>query len=553
MRFIIAFFLICFCLNSSISASAAVRFGVYVHDPFLILDSDRKPAGVIIDNLEYVASKKGWEIEYVIGTREQIFRLLEGGEIDLTIIEHDRKEAFPVSYGNEPVLLEWLQMYVSRDGSIKTIHDLENKTIAVAKNERHAEQLDNLILDQQVKSRIVEVNSYRDVFQSISSGAVDAGLVNNFFGIQNQKQFNVIVSPILFKPQAIVFAASSGENAYLLDSLDAYMSALKDNQSSFYYQSLEKWFGADTTPRLPRWVLWAGGVVLVCLLLFVAHNLMLRRQARKVTREIMYHRDHLEKMIAERTRELVDAKEEAETANRAKSEFLTNISHELRTPLQGILGFSALGIDRIDLLNPEKFLYYFNNIHISGKRLLHLVNDLLDLSKLEAGKMAYQFEKKSISTLVDRAVQDFNGIACKEGVTLRFVPPAFPDTVWLDSSRIMQVLGNLLSNAIKFSGADREVTLQVTNTTEFITVHVKDSGIGVPENEWNSIFDKFVQSSQTRTGAGGTGLGLAISRQIITDHRGDIYVTNNPEGGATFSFSLPTTEKKPVISTRTLN
>lgn len=302
---------------------------------------------------------------------------------------------------------------------------------------------------------------------------------------------------------------------------------------------------AERGTLFPGWGYWFGIAFIVCLLLFVIHRILLRRKVNEATREIRHHRDHLESMVKDRTLELNRAKEDAATANRSKSEFLTNISHELRTPMQGILGFSALGIDRIDVLGKEKVLSYFQSIHSSGKRLQNLVNNLLDIAKLEAGKTEYQFERESVSALVLDVVNEFKVLASKERVTLEFTAPLFSDVVWLDREKILLVLENLLSNAVKFSDAESTVNIHLTNSDEKITVHVKDQGVGVPEDEQELIFEKFVQSSLTRTGAGGTGLGLSISRQIISDHGGNIYVTNSSDGGTTFSFSLPITATKP--------
>ena len=235
------------------------------------------------------------------------------------------------------------------------------------------------------------------------------------------------------------------------------------------------------------------------------------------------------------------SREAAEKANRLKSDFLSNMSHELRTPMSGIMSFAQLGIE--NTLNTEKtrevFHDYFIEILNSSKRLLSLLNDLLDLSKLEAGKMNYNFSTNSLFETVLLVLSGLSIIIQEQQIILDFQKPDFDDTLLFDQDRIMQIIRNLLSNAIKFSSSGNKIVLKITNNNKNIILSVKDNGIGIPEGELEEVFKKFIQSSKTNKGAGGTGLGLAISKQIILDHKGEIWAENNPEGGSVFSISIP--------------
>ncbi len=251
---------------------------------------------------------------------------------------------------------------------------------------------------------------------------------------------------------------------------------------------------------------------------------------------------------------LIKAKEDAEQANRAKSEFLANISHELRTPMHAILSYSELGMYKKDAPK-EKINKFFTAINDNGSRLLLLLNDLLDLSKMEEKKMDFNIKKYDLRYIVDKVYNQLWPLIKEKDLTFDIID-YFEDRidVYLDDTKITQVLWNLLSNAIKFSERGKTITIAFENTTleldevgkiEAISTLVIDQGIGIPEDELDFVFDKFIQSSKTKTGAGGTGLGLAICKDIIEiGHHGQIWAENNFENGSTFTFTIPIKDLK---------
>ncbi len=232
------------------------------------------------------------------------------------------------------------------------------------------------------------------------------------------------------------------------------------------------------------------------------------------------------------------AKDLAEAANMAKSEFLANMSHELRTPMHAVLSFAELGERRATDVAPDKLAHYFGRIRQSGQRLLQILNDLLDLSKLEAGKMTYDMQPLELPPIVREVASEFIPLARDRGLRIHITLVDDLPRVKGDSLRLIQVLRNLVSNAVKFSPEGGNVTLSAWQEGGCIQLAVDDEGVGVPPDELATIFDKFIQSSKTKTGAGGTGLGLAISREIIEAHGGGIRAENRPDGGARFVVSL---------------
>lgn len=235
------------------------------------------------------------------------------------------------------------------------------------------------------------------------------------------------------------------------------------------------------------------------------------------------------------------AKELAEENSRAKTEFLANMSHELRTPMHAILGFAEMGQNRVERAPADKLRHYFERIHSSGTRLLTLLNDLLDLSKMEVGKMVYTMAPCDVAQVAREAVDELRGMAQRHDVYLQLVvhgnAPLYAE---VDAFRIGQVLRNLLGNAIKFSPAGAPVQIDLAcDTAANLCLSVRDFGPGVPADERERIFNTFIQSSLTKTGAGGTGLGLAICREIVHAHRGRIEILPVAGRGAHFRVTLP--------------
>ncbi len=238
-------------------------------------------------------------------------------------------------------------------------------------------------------------------------------------------------------------------------------------------------------------------------------------------------------------REIEEKGRELEMASRHKSQFLANMSHELRTPLNAILGYTELILDSIYGEVPEKARAVLERLQANGQHLLGLINDVLDLSKIEAGQLKLSLDDYSLSDVVLGVVSAVEPLAAEKQLAFKAEVAADLPTGRGDGRRLSQVLLNLVGNAIKFTDKGK-VAIRASATNGAFTVAVCDTGPGIPVADQAKIFEEFQQADSSITRKkGGTGLGLSIAKRIIEMHGGRIWVESEPGKGSTFYFSLP--------------
>jgi signal transduction histidine kinase/uncharacterized protein (DUF302 family) len=238
--------------------------------------------------------------------------------------------------------------------------------------------------------------------------------------------------------------------------------------------------------------------------------------------------------------EILQVNRQLEQSNRYKSEFLANMSHELRTPLNAILGFSEILLDPSMNLTPGERIEFLRNIHGSGQHLLGLINDILDLAKIEAGKMELHLEPVDVQHTLHEVTSILEPMARQQGLALVTEGNKPAGLIQADHSKLKQVLYNLLSNAVKFTPAPGQVTLRVQDGADQLLVSVHDTGIGIKPQDLPKLFREFEQldGSYTRRYQG-TGLGLALCRRFVEMHGGRIWAESEFGQGSTFTFTIP--------------
>ncbi len=286
-------------------------------------------------------------------------------------------------------------------------------------------------------------------------------------------------------------------------------------------------------------------------ILIEAFNEMLG-QIDKSEKALRKAHDELEHRVEERTAQLqtakdeleafsqtlLRAKEELERASKFKDQFLSTMSHELRTPLNAVLGFSdLLKEERYGALN-DRQQRYLKHIHTGGKHLLSLINDILDLSKIEAGRLQLAVESVLISTAFAEALDSMRPLADKKSQVL--VQHAAPGlSLRADATRFRQILMNLIGNAIKFTPDGGKIELAARQTGDGVRVEVRDSGPGIPADEQKRVFEAFYRLRQSEKAAEGTGLGLAITQRLVDLHGGQLGLESELGSGSCFHFTLP--------------
>lgn len=306
MKIIVAGFsklivLLLFCCLAGPVHAKALKVGVYQNYPLSHVDETGRVKGFFIDILEYAARENGWEIEYVPEPWSVCLENLKEGRIDLLgVIAYSETRSDFIDYSYESLLTEWGQIYTFPGAKVDTILDLHHKKVAVLQEDMHFHNLRNRLDQFGLKSRFVEAFEYKDVLRLVESGRCEAGLVSQFYGIQHDRQFDVVKTAIVLSPQKLYWAVPKGRNQYVIDHLDSVLRKIKAKEDSVYQQSLDKWFGIHTQPTYSPWMAWALAGISVLMLLFSATAILFRQQLRQKTRALVTKTESLVREIDSR-------------------------------------------------------------------------------------------------------------------------------------------------------------------------------------------------------------------------------------------------------------
>ncbi len=554
--------------QSDLFAGKTVRVGIYQNSPKVSVSESGDPEGIFVDVIEYVAAKEKWSLVYVTGTWAQGLDRLSTGQIDLmpdVALTHEREQIY--SFHKEPVLSDWFQIYAGAGSKIRSLLDLNGKRVSLLDRSIQQDAFGRAVLGFDLKITLVPMQDYSSAFSAVGKGEVDAVIANRFYGAMHSREYQLEDTAIIFNPTRLFFAGQKNCDPALLDAIDRNLLDLKQDHGSPYYKSLRKWTSEEVAHRFPLWIKIAASTAAVVLLMVILWSITLRQQVaartrdiarrneelqtmfkqlehsdkeiRRLHKDLQLHAEKLEQRVAERTAELAVAKEHAEAADRIKSAFLATMSHELRTPLNSIIGFTGIMLQGLaGPLNPEQSKQ-LGMVQNSARHLLDLINDILDISKIEAGQLDVKSEEFDLRSSLAKVAAIVRPLAEKKGIELH--EDIFPSigTVCSDPRRIEQILLNLLNNAIKFTERGG-VVLKAETAGDSARISIADTGIGIKPEDMEKLFQPFrqIDSGLTRQHEG-TGLGLAICRRLAERLGGDISVASEFGKGSTFTFTIP--------------
>jgi len=535
-----------------IDSQLTLRVGAYENEPKIYTNDDGNVVGFFPELLEHIALKEGWEIEYIHGTWVQCLERLENNTIDIMLdVAYTDARTEKYDFTNVNALSNWGIVFKKVGSRIETLSDLDGKKVAVMAGSVHtdgAQGIKNITKNLGINCTFIELDNYYQVFEMLSGGGADVGIVNRLFGIFNIDKYNVEATSIIFNPMGLRFAfpKNASLNLYLISSLDKHLLDLIEDSNSKYYELLETYIYGFNEFRIPEWVIITIVSSIGLVALFFTTSAILKRKVKSRTAELQKAHNELEERVAERTIELQQANIRLKGLDQLKSMFLASMSHELRTPLNSIIGFTGWLLMEMEGDINEEQRKQLTMVEFSADHLLNLINDILDISKIEAGKVDLAITKFEIAEAVEDVVNSVLPLAKNKGLKLIYTVPK-GIIVNSDKRRIKQVIMNLVSNAIKFSDQGNvKIEVKLLNNKD-LEVIVKDNGIGIKKEDMEILFQPFQQIDMSSTKSHeGTGLGLYLSKKILELLHSEISVKSQFGKGSEFKLIIPIKFKEEV-------
>ncbi len=514
-------------------SSEPVVIGIRDYIPPLgMLDESGNPSGFNVELAEALFDYLDIEYEIKVAVIDQLLRDFKDDKLDLIfgVVNSKEREGY-MMFGVPYYMMSWT--IISRcEDSYRKMSELRDKKIFVQNKSwihdylKKTEYVDNII--------ILPIDESLDLLAAGEGDAVISNSPGSFqlFAERDDGEYDGLsLFNVDLEPQKYSFAVHSEDKA-LLDLINTALYEL--DKSGVVDQLYTKWFGVSREEGIPR-IAWIIIVSLVVGLIIVITFLVLLRH-------------QVERAIAkweQLNKELTVLKEKAEKENRMKSQFLANISHDIRSPLNSIVGFSEL-LSESDDYNER--MRYFQIIQDSNDLIIQLINDLLDLAKIEAGTMEFNFTDVNLNNLLE----DFESCSrIKVGnkkINIRFEKEQTQLVISMDKNRLIQVFSNLMSNAIKNTETGA-ITFGYELKNDSVYYYVSDTGVGIPVDKIGLIFERYTKLDNFQQGS---GLGLSICYNIVKWFDGEIGVDSEPGKGSVFWFTIPFS-KSPVIKCEKIN
>ena len=498
--------------------------------PFEAVNKKNKHIGIAAEYVREIQKRTGIKFEYIPSlTWLDAVKKIKNNNIPMIVETTNSKLALIYT---KPFISNSIVIIMNKNTRyVEDLNSISHKKIAIIKEYGYVEELKK----EYRNIEFYEVNNIQDGLSDVSTGRYDALLCTFALGSYTISEMGLNNVEIVGKTKVSTAVGFGVINEYkpLVQIINIALASIDEEQK---HNILKRWTYQKYVEKIDYTLAWQLAVLFI---LFILGSLYWNR---KLSIEITKRKVAQEELF-KLNQKLEEATEIAQSANRAKSDFLSNMSHEIRTPMNAILGFAELLDENIE---DKKLKSFIKTIRSSGKALLLLINDILDLSKIESGKLELIKKKVNIKKLFAETLNIFKLLAEQKGLQLILdIDKNMPSAILIDQTRLNQILINLIGNAIKFTEKGSiNVSVIVNQVYEHtskidLTITVKDSGIGISQKDINRIFNTFEQAeNQNIKKYGGTGLGLTISKKLTHLMNGSLEIDSQLGEGSSFEIKL---------------
>jgi len=504
--------------------------GDQFYPPYTFLNESGEPDGHDVEMIKKIADLMNWDIEIRLTPWHEALDNLKCGKADLlltVLYTEERNQIFDFTI---PFTIESYSVFTHNRSNIKNMQDLQGKEIIVLQGDA---AINRVLKPMGMIDNMVYTSSLPIAIEKVAKGEHDyvlapLSVVSTSLKVLNKNRKNKLKLVPAGEPifQSLYRLAVKKGNIEMLSTLNEGIDHLKSNtdlkklHKKWMPDKYQTWSKQEII-RILVYILVPVVIIMFCIL--------------------MWSRN-LRKQLGKSAIQLQQEKEKADTANQAKTFFLANMSHEIKTSLSTITGFSQILLEETDRVTlPINYKNFLENIKTSAGELLTLINNNLDISKIEAGKLEINNGNVSIKSLIQSVHRINKAYSLKKSIIFQFhYDPAIPENIQSDRIRLNQILTNLINNAIKFTPPGKTIWLTAKKDKNRLILKVRDEGIGIPKSQQKLIFQPYVQVHGSDTKKyGGTGLGLSIVRELVNLLKGSIQLESEENKGTTITISLP--------------